>query len=571
MEQNTKKPLNLLQLLTYILIAIIATLVLTGGYYSKNFELAQLNIFGLLLGLVALCHIKIYGKTPDLPAFLEKLTSSLLKKKSLAIVFGAFTTFWTTYQLIRHAVFQSNAFDLSFIDHAVWSTANLFPKTPLLHSSICRNGTYFSEHFSPILLFFVPFYKLIGHPVWLFFFSAFFIGSGSVLLFRLSQKLNNSVKTSMLLAIAFLLLPSVRGALSFDPREDLFYIPLLFLSIQLIYDRRFRHLLLLLPILFLVKENAPIVTALLGFWIFFTRNKSYGATITATSLVWFVLLNNWIMPQFAGSTQSVMAGRLAFLGSDSRSILNQISSHPIDSIFLILQNRFGKNAIKYFLSIWSPVLILFAANRFKTASKDFYFLCGIGLVLTLMNIMITPQMIGFHYELILLPFVATALAILTSDFTRTGSVRSLAWLVSLSVLMVFGRSPILSFQKFYSIRSNTCFSKMTSKIKPELSIRTTSSLHTHLTHRVINKIYNNSSDLNEDVVLISEHPSLSLYATDNLESRLAGIEERGYLPIIKTKLISMWCNPKTCANYRSELELAVLEGVACFERFSRLR
>jgi uncharacterized membrane protein len=100
--------------------------------------------------------------------------------KTHAVIFVAVLTFLILFisGLIRHNSFHSKAWDLAIFDQVVWNLANGNGWECSVRGVLDLRG----DHFSPILLIFVPLYKIYPHVGWLLAFQAMsLVGTGLIL------------------------------------------------------------------------------------------------------------------------------------------------------------------------------------------------------------------------------------------------------------------------------------------------------------------------------------------------------------------------------------------------------
>ena len=91
---------------------------------------------------------------------------------AVAVAVVAFALSW-----YRHVTFRSTIFDLAVFDQAVWKLAN--GRAPEV---TVTGWNTFGDHFSPVLLAFVPLYRLRPTPAWLFGAQALAAGVGMLAL-----------------------------------------------------------------------------------------------------------------------------------------------------------------------------------------------------------------------------------------------------------------------------------------------------------------------------------------------------------------------------------------------------
>ncbi|MEW6057238.1 MAG: DUF2079 domain-containing protein [Bdellovibrionota bacterium] len=528
---------------------LIALLIVTGGFYGK-IELSQVDLFGWTLLILTFLHFKKSGKA--LSPFLEKKTANLATKlkrldplRVLAVLIAANTLLYTWAQVWRYQSFHSNAFDLSFADQAIWSTAHLKESALAFGSSISRNGTLLSEHFSPIFALIAPLYRLWDSVYWLLFLLPVFVSSGALFVYLIGRQEKIQPLPSLLLSTLYLMHPSVRSAMLFDFKEDAFFIPLLFGVVYAFRANRWRLFWCLAAFTLLVKENAPFALFGVGIWLVAQKNKRHGLALCLVSLAAFAMINLWVMPSFfQGESQSVLAGRLSPLGGTTSEVFKNLVSNPIDSLIKILKAKIDQGSFKYVYKILFPVIFFVSFRSLKTAAP---FL--VTLFLVALNLLFTPQRIGYHYELILTPFLMATLAIgfrLRSN--QWGTVPA-AVLALISLFCVYGRSPLVSIRQYAPTDGHHCLQQAVNLIPQEASVLTQSSIHPHLAHRKTANLFQTADQAFEDFIAVSTWERLSLYASEAMPEQLKRIDPLKYQRVVSSRMVSIWCRVDACGRY----------------------
>ncbi|MGE4232493.1 MAG: DUF2079 domain-containing protein [Bacteriovoracia bacterium] len=534
------KQTNLVTRIFYFFCFVLFVLLVTGGtrdlaqgLFSFKLELSQLDIFGWIALVLFVLGIK-QGNIFD-----EKTLSKAFNRNFFLAFTGLYFFVMTLTQVLRFKSFEINAYDQSYVEQAIWSTARL---GNFLFSQLCRGHSYLGEHFSPILALVSPFYWIVESHYWLFIFNSLFFTAASFFVFSYAKKHKLPTHYCVLFSVAFLLYQPVRGSNLWVFREDTFFIPAWFLLIFSFENKKYGLAFSAVILSFLIKENAPLVTLLFSFFFLFSKNKNekrWAVLTFISSIFAFLILTQKVVPYFAGGSNTMISTRFSSFGGSSSEILKNLIIHPLDSFVKILQVIFDDfksvKAIKYLALIFIPFFIFIKNTKSKQAR--IYFL--ISFLLALLNLLFTPKTLGFHYELIFVPFLICG-AINSFPFQKNKHSAIITFV--LLIFACFGRSPILSLREAIPNQSHKCLSKILSNIPKASSVATQTSLHPHLTFR--KDIHILSSNPTEDFVVYSFLPGLSQYAT-NLEA-IRVLERYGYKKIIDQELVSIFCKGPTC-------------------------
>ena len=171
--------------------------------------------------------------------------------------------------VLKHDVFQSYAWDLGTFNQALYTTlynGKLFYYTPELFLN--PTGSYFAQHFSPMLFLVLPVYALSPSPTTLLIFKSFILALGALPLYLLAKELLKSNKAGFILAIVYLLYPGLQAANWFDFQPQIF-LPLLFFSAcYFMIKHRWKLYFLSVVLALMVEEDVVFVVIVLALYYF---------------------------------------------------------------------------------------------------------------------------------------------------------------------------------------------------------------------------------------------------------------------------------------------------------------
>jgi uncharacterized membrane protein len=221
--------------------------------------------------------------------------SPALPAAALALCAAALLVY-SALGLAAHRSLNTNGFDLSVFDYALWTTATGGPVgyVPMFRHSL------FAQHFMPTLLLLSPLARLFDGPAWLIVLQALFHVSAAFLLYRLARR-HASNGVALALTAAFLFSRRAHGAAT-----SVFYIesagPLLIFAALLAWQSRRMSLYWLLVVLALgCKEDVAIYLAAFGIVIAVVeRDRRVGLATTALSIVWLAVAVGIAIPFWRG-------------------------------------------------------------------------------------------------------------------------------------------------------------------------------------------------------------------------------------------------------------------------------
>ena len=125
----------------------------------------------------------------------------------------SFALLFSALSLNRHAAFQSNGFDLGNVNQAIWNTAQ---GRPLAFTNMAPIDNRLALHVEPILLLFVPFYRLgLGGPEWLLMAQAGIVALGAWPLYLIARP-RLGPGGAFIVCLAYLLYPALEAAVLYD-------------------------------------------------------------------------------------------------------------------------------------------------------------------------------------------------------------------------------------------------------------------------------------------------------------------------------------------------------------------
>lgn len=193
--------------------------------------------------------------------------------------------------IAQHHAYNTHAYDLSWFDQTAWNTA----RGQWLSNSF-SHGTYFKEHFSPVLLLFGLAYRFWSGPETLLFLQAAVASLASIPLFVGAGTALRSRTAALLIATAYILAPHLHGYLLFDFHPDIVGVVFMFTAFAfLVAGQPKASLASLLPVA-LVKEEAALVGFAFAVFFWSQHQRRYALWLLALTAV------------YAGIAEAVIVG-----------------------------------------------------------------------------------------------------------------------------------------------------------------------------------------------------------------------------------------------------------------------
>jgi uncharacterized membrane protein len=230
---------------------------------------------------------------------------------------------WATLAALRDSLFIDKRYDVGNFTQALWMTfhGHFMQVTEVGGAEVSRFGI----HIDPILLAFAPLWWLWPSPMALLIVQAIAVALGAIPLFWLGRKYLPRDRDAALVAIAYLLCPTVTWNVISDFHTVALAVPLLLFAIWYLDEDRLVPFALTAGAATLCQEQVGLLVGCLGLWYAWQRRRfSEGLVIAlsgfAVSAVDFLV----VLRHFSGG--SPYASR--FGGSPSQLVLD-LFTHPL--------------------------------------------------------------------------------------------------------------------------------------------------------------------------------------------------------------------------------------------------
>ena len=231
----------------------------------------------------------------------------------LVAVIAVWAVLYLTRGLAAHYALETNAYDLSLFDYAIWSLAHGGRgHVPFIGQSI------FSQHFMPILGAIVPVYAVAPSPVTLIVLQVLAVAAAAWVYFRLQQRVALDVRLAIPLTIAFLFARRTHGATTSFFYPEAFQPLLTFACVLLWLEGRWKAYWTCAIALLMTKEDAAVYLAafaVLTAWRQRERRR-HAAWTAGFCVAWIVIALLVVIPRSRAadglpSTNPFLADRFA--------------------------------------------------------------------------------------------------------------------------------------------------------------------------------------------------------------------------------------------------------------------
>jgi uncharacterized membrane protein len=280
----------------------------------------------------------------------------------------AYTIAFSILTIVKHYSFRTYAWDLGIFMQVLYTTAfkgALLRYNVELHTN--PSGSFFGVHFSPILFFLVPLYRIVPRAETLLVLQSLVIGLGALPTYRIASLTLGSSFAGVAFATIYLLYTPLHSTNWFDFHVEaffpLFYLYTFYYLITKKYWKALAFMLLGLstiefaPILYLGLASYTLIATFLHKRVV-RREVLLYTFMVALSMVWFVLaikVIEFFNPLKAGGAVNI--GPWSHFGSSLQEIALSVFTQPLDALMFMITNDALSKA-NYLHFIFVPVLFL---------------------------------------------------------------------------------------------------------------------------------------------------------------------------------------------------------------------
>jgi uncharacterized membrane protein len=369
----------------------------------------------------------------------------------------------------RHALIQSNGWDLGIFDQAVYLISQgLPPFSSFLGFHIV--GDHASFVFYPLALL----YKIYPDVHWLLAVQAIALASGALPTWYLARLAGLSTQQALTVAATYLLYPVVFNSNLFDFHPDIFALPALLWAILAARLGRVLWFCVAIAVVLACKSILALTVAGLGFWLLvFDKRRVCGAIALVAGIAWFLIATGVIIPSFGGA-QKVALSRYAYLGNSAWDVAKNLFLKP----GAILPVVFSELNLKYLLMMFLPV-------AWGLSPRHLTPLVGAipALAVNLLADYQPQKSLTFQYSLPILPFLLVAVIATLVD--GQGWLRSRRAILMWLLLFFLVLTKWTYWFTLYLPRLDTwrASREAIALVQTEGGVLTTNQLAPHLSHR----------------------------------------------------------------------------------------
>ena len=362
---------------------LLAVMIATGGFTvaGRSFNRAD----ELVIALAVIVALRALAAPLRLPSLVPARVA-ILGAAAYVLVMGFIV-------VTRHVALRTHALDLGYYVQVVWSIAaghGAYVTFPTMHA--------WGDHLSPVLYLLTPLAWAGPVAIGLLLVQTVVLAAGALAVFGYAARRLGAVPAAGVLALLFVVNPSLHGINIRDIHPQAFAISLLVAAALAFDARRYAWCAIALALTLACREDAAIAVCGFGIWLAAARGRwRLGAAVAVASVLLLAIDLKYVMPFFRGEPYPHLH-RHAYLGSSLGEILLNIVLRPWRWVGI----AFAPGRLLYLLLMLLPLgLLPLLAPRALAAAVP-------ALALNLLSI--DPVLVNFRsqYQAFVLPFLMLA-------------------------------------------------------------------------------------------------------------------------------------------------------------------
>ncbi len=370
---------------------------------------------------------------------------------------------------LRHALFQSGAFDLGIYDQVVYLMSQ--GKPPI--SSILgfhHMGNHAAWAVYPLALL----YKIYPSAYWLLALQGVSLALGAIPTYYLAKQAGLKENQAVTMSAVYLLYPLIFNVNLFEFHPEVMAVPV-FLGVVLA-ARLNKVFWFCTGTIFILgcKAVLSLTVAAMGLWLLiFEKRRVYGLFALIAGCAWFLIATQVVIPGFSNNEAAAVA-RYSYLGDSVLDIVANLFLKP----GLILGKVFSSESLGYLALLIVPVIWGLIPRYLTPLISTIP-----TLVINIISEKSTQRDLIHQYSLPILPFLI--LAVISSVAANRSWLRNprIIILWALVAFLALGKYGFFWSRYLRSIDNWAATREAIAQVETKEAVLTTHSIVPHLTHR----------------------------------------------------------------------------------------
>ncbi len=398
---------------------------------------------------------------------------------------------------LRHALFQSTAYDLGIFDQAIYLISQ--GKEPI---TTIQGFHILGDHAAWIHYILALPYKIYPSVYWLFIIQSLALALGALPTWYLAMQAGLKESQAMAIATAYLLYPVVFNGNLFDFHPEVIAVPLLLSAVLAARLENIAWFCVCIILTLGCKAVLSLTVVAMGIGLMlFEKKRLCGLLAIILGSAWFIIATKLIIPAFSGA-EAAAVGRYSYLGNSVFEIAKNLIFQP----GLIFSKIFSLDNFGYLILLSAPIIWGLSTASLKP-------LIG-AIPCVALNLIADYQAqkdLVHQYTLPALPFLI--LAVIASLAVGKGLLQNKRGIIIWSLITFLCLAKFTHFTGKYleSIDNLPATREAISLVKNQGSVYTTAQITPHLSNRDLIKFTNAdfpNQDLNifDYILLNVRHP-----------------------------------------------------------------
>lgn len=279
----------------------------------------------------------------------------------VALLWLSYTIYMSQKSLLVVDALGSRNWDLSIYNNILYHTA----QGNYLGASLVRGGTHTTAHFDPILIALSFPYRLYPDKTFLLVLQSLWCGFGVVPSYLLGKHYLSSGWAGLGVAVAYALHPALQGANTNSFHSLTLVASSVLLAWYFLEIGAYRRYFLLLPVIFSVREDTPLLCVFIGLALLFAKNDAkrlgVGLLTVVLSLGYFVGVKRYFMATpdvfMKGKDTYDYASAFRFMIPNNLGMKDYALSLVTNPV-AVLRHAFDAPKLTYLLKMLGPFLFL---------------------------------------------------------------------------------------------------------------------------------------------------------------------------------------------------------------------
>ncbi|MGD2183303.1 DUF2079 domain-containing protein [Lusitaniella coriacea] len=408
------------------------------------------------------------------PNFRSRMKAKRFPLNLVPLITGIGAIIFFACSSLRHALFQSTAYDLGWYDQVVYLISSGQP--PII--SFWGNHIM-GDHAAVILYPLALLYKIAPNVHWLFFVQSIALASGCWLTAQLARQEGLKPPQAEAMAVVYLLYPVVFNLNLFDFHPEVLLVPGLFGAVLAARAGKIGWFCATVGLTLLSKAVLSLTVAAMGFWLLiFEKRRWYGCIALTAGIAWFLIATQVVIPHFSGG-EAAGVGRYSFLGDSVFEIILNLFLKP----GIVLGKIFTLPNLEYLILLFIPIIWGISARHLAPL---------VAILPTLAMNLITDlpaqKDLVHQYSLTALPFFI--LAIISALAAKETWFQRKRWIILWALISFLALAKYGYFWSKYAQELDTLAAtrEAVARVETKGGVLTAAQIAPHLTHRPLIKL-----------------------------------------------------------------------------------